>query len=91
MGYYLMLKKEVSNVTCKAWMNYIMLSERIWAQKMTSCMISFLENIQSRQIYFKNVGGAPIVVQWVMNPTTIHEDMDLIPGLTQWVKDLALL
>ena len=26
----------------------------------------------------------------VMNPTSIHEDMGLIPGLTQWIKDLAL-
>ena len=24
-----------------------------------------------------------------MNPTRIHEDMDLIPGPTQYVKDLA--
>ena len=27
----------------------------------------------------------------VMNPTSIHEDTDLIPGLTQWVKDLMSL
>ena len=27
----------------------------------------------------------------VMNPTSIHEDMDLIPDLAQWVKDLVLL
>ena len=26
-----------------------------------------------------------------MNPTRIHEEVGLIPGLTQWVKDLALL
>ena len=31
----------------------------------------------------------PIVVQQVTNPTSIHEDLGFIPGLTQWVKDLA--
>ena len=29
----------------------------------------------------------PMVAQQVKNPTSIHEDVNSIPGLSQWVKD----
>ena len=34
--------------------------------------------------------GILMVAQWVKNPTSVREDVGLIPGLAQWVKDLAL-
>ena len=38
----------------------------------------------------KNV-GVPVVAQQVKNPTSICENAGLVPGLTQWIKDLGLL
>jgi len=34
--------------------------------------------------------GVPIVAWLVMNPTCIHKDAGLFPGLVQWVKDPVL-
>ena len=39
----------------------------------------------------KEFWGVPIVAQHATNLSNIHEDVNFIPGLAQWVKDLALV
>lgn len=38
----------------------------------------------------RKVQGVPFVAQQVRNLTSIHEDVDWIPGLAPWVRELVL-
>ena len=37
------------------------------------------------------VQGVPVVARWIKNTTGIYKEAGSIPGLAQWVMDLALL
>ena len=45
---------------------------------------------QGKSMHTKAERGVPFMAQRLTNPASIHEDVDSIPGLAQWVKDLAL-
>ena len=51
---------------------------------------AFPPNVNPSEQFRKALVGVPVVAQQVKNPTSIHEDVGSVPGLTQWVKDLAL-
>ena len=46
---------------------------------------------KKKGIVYKRLSGVPVCGSMVTNPTSIHEDADLIPGVARWVKYLVFL
>ena len=65
--------------------------ERIWTlthEPMQGYLKYPLQGWRSSILKKKNSGSSHRGSA-VMSPTSIHEDVGSVPGLTQWVKDLA--
>ena len=41
-------------------------------------------------VFKRPLWEVPPVTQQLKNPASLHQDVGSIPGLTHWVKDLAL-
>ena len=81
---YIAMFTEALFTTAKTWRQTKCLLIEGWIKRWYIPIMAYYSSI-------KRMKGVPVVAQQLMNPTSICEDPDLIPGLAQWVKDLALL
>ena len=61
-----------------------------WEKSMYKFWFNLIHVVQIHVAKSHMYVGVPIMAQQLTNLTSIHEDAGLIPGLAQWVKDMAL-
>ena len=68
---------------------------RIWYKKLCQPLCIYNLIWSDSNCHSMNIKNGqfrvPVMAKWLMNPINNHEVACLIPGLSQWVKDLALL
>ena len=70
--------------------HYIILYYLLKPKSKDKSILSIFLDLTSLFIIKNIFYGVPIVAQRLTNPTSIHEDEGLIPGLAQWVKEPEL-
>ena len=73
----------------KLWENALKRQELGWRTEYIGIFAAKTEH-QKINVKKRKPKGVPVVTHWVKNLTSIDEDVGLIPGHIQWVKDLAL-
>ena len=75
-------------MNCSSFFLHCFLRKHFWLGLLVLTVKEDGLTLKSRKLNFL---GVPIVAQWVRNLTSIYKDAGSIHGLTQWVKDLAVL
>jgi hypothetical protein len=71
-------------------MHIPILSQILFPNSLSQNIEFHLSSLESHLLKMKCL-RVPFVAQWLTNPTRNREVEGSIPGLAQWVKDLALL
>ena len=62
--------------------------DQIYIFRVTNHNITHVQKLKENSLF--KIKKKANVAQWLTNPTSIHEDVSLVPGLSQWVKDPSL-